>query len=352
MNIARPRGLRSNLPFPTGISCLVLLAVLVPGRLHAQKTDVLTLSNGDRVTGEIKTLDYGLLKFKIQAMGTVSVRWPNVVTVQTDKRLVIVLDEGGILFGSMAPGTADTIIVQTDSGSVSVPTQSVASLERLKSNFWDALDGKAGIGLDFTQQNAKTDLNLQAKVKYVRQSNLTQLDFDYTYGRQDDVDDIVRLEASLANFRQFADRWFFLGFLSTSRNSQMSLEFRGTVGGGLGRFLVQKNRMNLSAWIAPGVSYEEFTDEPGDTSFPLALATDFRIFIWDPLKTELTNRLVVSPILDDWGRWRVNFYLDATKEIWSDFYLALGINEVYDSRPPRDTNKNDFSLTTSIGYSF
>ena len=334
------------------ISWLVLLAVLVPGRLHAQKTDVLTLSNGDQFTGEIKSLDYGLLRFGVQAIGTVSVRWPNVVTVQTDKRLVTVLEDGRVLFGSMAPGTADTIVIQTDSGSIVVPTQSVVSLERLKSDFWDALDGKVGIGLDFTQQNAKTDLNLDAKVKYVRRSNLTQFDFDYTYGRQDDVDDIIRLETSLANFRQFSDRWFFLGFLSASENSQLSLDFRGTVGGGLGRFLVQKNRMNLSAWIAPGVSYEDFAAEPGTTSFPLALAAYFLIFVWERFGSDVSSRLVASPILDDWGRWRLNFYLDATKEIWSDFYLALGVNEIYDSRPPGDSNKNDFSLTTSIGYSF
>ena len=107
------------------ISWLVLLAVLVPGRLHAQKTDVLTLSNGDQFTGEIKSLDYGLLRFSVQAIGTVSVRWPNVVTVQTDKRLVTVLEDGRVLFGSMAPGTADTIVIQTDSGNIVVPTQSV-----------------------------------------------------------------------------------------------------------------------------------------------------------------------------------------------------------------------------------
>ena len=41
----------------------------------AQRTDVVELRNGDEITGEIKELARGKLKFKTDDMGTIYVEW-------------------------------------------------------------------------------------------------------------------------------------------------------------------------------------------------------------------------------------------------------------------------------------
>lgn len=41
-----------------------------------------------------------------------------------------------------------------------------------------------------------------------------------------------------------------------------------------------------------------------------------------------------------------------SRELVSNLYLNIGITEVYDSKPPNDANKNDFSITSSLGWSF
>jgi hypothetical protein len=49
--------------------------------LHAQaqrKTDVVTLYNGDRITGEVKSLNAGILRFSTDAMGTLRVEWQEI----------------------------------------------------------------------------------------------------------------------------------------------------------------------------------------------------------------------------------------------------------------------------------
>ena len=53
------------------------------------------------------------------------------------------------------------------------------------------------------------------------------------------------------------------------------------------------------------------------------------------------------------GRWRISFTADLTQEVVDDLYLRIGLLEEYDSRPPAaDANRNDFSIRTSIGWSF
>lgn len=330
-----------------------LLLATAPGRAPAQKTDVVTVRNGDRMVGEMKGLQRGQLQFSTDAMSTVYVEWPKVVTVNTDKSFEIVLSDGTIYFGSLGSGAPDSVVIRTDSTTVDVATQSVVTLQRLKSSFWDALDGNLNLGIDFTQQNAKTDLSWNGEVHYARGANLTKIRFNSTLSRQDGTDDITRLQPVLAHARRIKENWFFLGFLAGDKNTQLSLNYRATIGAGIGRFVVQSNRLDLGLWIAPGFSREEFTGESPGNSFPLILAADVDYFTWGALDTNVSSELSVVPILDEWGRWRVNLNVTASREVLKNFYVNLSVTEAYDSAPTAaDANNNDFSFTTSFGWSF
>ena len=64
---------------------LVVALFLVAGLAHAaDKTDVVTLVNGDRLTGEIKGLEQGKLSFKTDATGTITIEWDKIATLQTN----------------------------------------------------------------------------------------------------------------------------------------------------------------------------------------------------------------------------------------------------------------------------
>ncbi len=348
----------------TVIATVVLVAISAPAQ--GQKTDVISLRNGDDVTGEIKELEYGLLRFKTDAMKTVYVQWPKVVRVSTDKVFQVVLENGTIYVGSLAPGNGDSVSVNSDSLSVAMATQEVVRLTRIKQGFWDALDGNVDLGFDFTQQNNKTDLTVDAGVGYVagagtnrgvswrsRGAIYTDINVNSTLSRQEGAEDITKFSGSLSHVRQYGGGWFFLGLLAGSRNTQLSLDSRLSVGGGVGRVLVESNRTDLALWLAPAYSREQYAGQPTTTSIPLILSADFLLFIWDPLDVEISASLGVLPVLNESGRWRVTFVLSASKEIVKNVDFSLGVDEYYDSRPPLDgTNQNDFSLTSSFGWSF
>jgi hypothetical protein len=250
-----------------------------------------------------------------------------------------------------------------------VPTQSVVSLQRIKPDFWDALDGNVNFGFDYTQQNSKLDLNLNGEVRYtarqkqrsggdipILNSNgivLTRLTYNASFSRQDSVANIERAQVGLSRARQFESLWFWIVALAGERNSQLSLDYRWTVSAGAGRLLVQSNRFDFSVWAGPAFAREQFSGEPPDNSIPLVLAANAYYFTWGTLDTTLSSQLQVSPILDQWGRWRINYTLNASRDIFQNFLLNLGITETYDSDPTSaDADKNDFSITTSIGWTF
>ena len=71
------RGRRPN----TKLLVLILLNSFLWGTawgFDRDKSDVVTLRRGDRIYGDIVSLQYGLLTVKTDNMGTLSIEWPAV----------------------------------------------------------------------------------------------------------------------------------------------------------------------------------------------------------------------------------------------------------------------------------
>jgi hypothetical protein len=264
--------------------------VVAPEALPGQKTDTVVVNNGNLIVGEIKRLQRGQLELSTDAMSTVYVEWPKIRSVGTSKIFEVFLEDGTIYFGSMRLSEHDSVTVLVTGDTVTVPTQSIVSLQRIKPNFWDALDGNVNFGFDFTQQNAKFDLNLNGEVRHTaRQSRegggdlpilnsngivLTRFTYNASFSRQDSVANIERSQVALSRSRQFESLWFWIVALGAERNSQLSLDYRWTVSGGVGRFLAQSNKFDVSVWAGPAFSREQFSGETPDNSSPLILAAD------------------------------------------------------------------------------
>ena len=105
--------------------------------------------------------------------------------------------------------------------------------------------------------------------------------------------------------------------------------------------------------VGIGYSRERFTGDEARNTVPLALITDYQFFNWSGLDTDLSSRLSIQPVLNDQGRWRISFAAYLSQEILGDLYVRIGVVEEYDSDPPSaGANKNDVSITTSLGWTY
>jgi hypothetical protein len=99
---------------------------------------------------------------------------------------------------------------------------------------------------------------------------------------------------------------------------------------------------------------EDFVDDEGTTNtVQLPIAADFGFFRFDSPKTDVTSNLTVTPILNDLGRWRIDFTARLSYELISDFTIGFRFFDNFDSRQPSTgESTNDFGLTFSLGYTF
>src|SRR5699024_7813384 len=101
----------------TGASALSagVMVCLLALPAWAQKTDIVTLVNGDTLTCEIKLLERGRLEVSTDHLGTVDIEWDKVVAVTASRLFQIETANGVRLLGQLAttgPGQFDVIAAE------------------------------------------------------------------------------------------------------------------------------------------------------------------------------------------------------------------------------------------------
>ena len=89
------------------------------------------------------------------------------------------------------------------------------------------------------------------------------------------------------------------------------------------------------------------------TNFDALGSLSYRLFKFKDPEISLTSSLAVFPSFSVADRIRVNYNITLKVEIISDMYISLDYYINYDSQPASATSgKTDYSITTSLGYSF
>jgi len=57
---------------------LLVITLLLSTNTFAQRTDIIIMKNGDHITGEIKKLKFGIVTFKTDDAGTLSIQWDKI----------------------------------------------------------------------------------------------------------------------------------------------------------------------------------------------------------------------------------------------------------------------------------
>src|SRR5271166_4549211 len=109
------------------VFCSVLL--LAAPLLARDNTDVIVMKNGDRLTGEIKGLDSGVLYVSMDyILGTSSVQWSKVHHVESKQLFVVKTQDGSVYTGTLiTAGTPGELPMTIE---VAETTEKKAVLER------------------------------------------------------------------------------------------------------------------------------------------------------------------------------------------------------------------------------
>jgi hypothetical protein len=316
--------------------------------------DTLVLKVGDRLTGEIKSLERGKLLFDPEWADPVSVQWGEVAWLAAPHVFEVELTTGEKFFGTLNRGAEDeTVDVRTSSGTVSLELEDVVRLVQIEGTRRDRLDGSLDFGFGFASANSSRSLSLDSKVRYRSRKSRRTGGFSARLFEQENAPRTREISLQGGLRRLLEDRRFFDTTLQFQRNEEQLLNLRSLVAVTYGRHVIQTNQMELDLHGGVAENIEDFDGSDQVESIELVGAIQYAFFTLSDPETDLRLSLLAYPSLSEPGRLRVEFEGRFKREIIEDFFWTISVTDKYDSDSPVEgTENNTWGLDSMIGWSF
>ena len=337
------------------VETLLIFVVAAPLLQGRSKLDTILLKNGDTITGEITRLERGILTVSTDFMGTIGIEWRGVLRITSPQSFDV--DTGtGASFGGTFPESGQDGVINIGLGRQDIQTLERIDIVRMRpldKNFWDRFEARVDLGFDVTRANRNATYNLTSQANYQTEKGTTEIKYSSFLTKQQNLETLTRNDLSFSHERRFRDRWYAIGLGQFQQNEELGLELRSLGGGGVGRYLKQTNHWILKATGGMALGRERFLDTEGQVSVEGIAALSLDFFRFEGKERDISTQVVFWPNFSDFGRIRIDVTSGIRYEIFKDLSWGFSFWNNYDSRPATtDAEKNDFGLSSTIGYKF
>ena len=313
--------------------------------------DEVRLKNGDRLTGEVVTMENDKLILKTSYAGEIKIDWKELTGIQTDAPIAVVLTDESAFKGATKPADEGKMQVEAKKFDARFSLRDVRSINPKPR---PAVKIKAGVnaGLDVKRGNTET-ANYHLDAEFIARTKLSR----YTVRAEsnNEKSDDVKTSDNWLAFAKYdyflTDKWypFLSGLFENDEFKDLNLRSQFT--GGVGYEFFETPITNLSAEV--GFSYV-------NEDYIIAEDNDYPAAAW----SLDYDRWFFDKAFQFYHRHTVSFGLESTDDIflktWTGFRLPIyrGVNvggQVrwdWDNNPSPGTVKNDYRYLLTLGWHF
>ena len=332
----------------------VLLALLLPRAAQAQKTDTIHLFNGDKIVGEMKDLQLGLLRVKTDYMSQVYIEWDQIQTVRTTKRWYVRMRSGAYFDGYLhASPMLDHLYVVTNGDSIHLQLIDITTLYRLNKGIWPRTDGSLNAGYSYQKSNGLSQLNLSGNAVYRGDRSSVNFTFSSITTVQPEVEDNRKQDVSCSYEKNLWGRWTSALGVGAESNTELDLDLRLRANALVGNYVLLT--VHASNLVGGGIQANLEQSGGGEASenYELFFGDRFRFKTYRFPKAEVTIDLAGYYGLTIKDRYRFQTTATLRYEVVRDLQLGVEFYDQYDSKPlDGGAALNDFRVATTVGYVF
>jgi hypothetical protein len=345
----------------TTILSFVLFLIAMP--LFARdKIDVLVMTNGDRMSCEVKGLDAGVLYVSFDYIdGTASVDWSKVARLESQQLFVVKTENGAVYTGRIKTPetTADRPIqiqvLENLGQETMVDRSQIVRMIGTSDRFWQRFNGEVSFGVIYSKGNQSTQYTLGSQAAYVRERWNAGASFDSSLSTSAGTSAATRNSIDLVALHLLPwNNWFYSGVGNFLQSTVQGISLQSTVGGGVGRYLKNTNRATLTvlgggAW--QNTRYQQSIVPSSSQNLATALIySELQLFRFS--KTNLSATAGLLPALSDPGRVRFNTNASYYVKLFSDLKWNISFYGNWDNRPPPGFVGSDYGTSSGLSWTF
>ncbi len=349
------------------------------------RADVVTLKNGDRLSGAIVKSDAKVLVMKSEFAGEVSIQWDAVAGIESKQPLHVGLAGGQMLVGPVTSSGGTIQVATSSAGTVSAPKDTIqlirsdaeqaaydAEIERLRhphlADFWS---GQLDTGLSVTRGNSST-LTYTLAAKAVRSTPRDKISIYSTaiYGIDDGVSPTLttahEIRGGIRVDVNFSDRMFAFGTTDFDTNALQHLDLQNVTAGGAGIHVFKTKSATLDFFAGGGYNQQYFssytlpnpTPPPPTTLFAAVTERNGTALVGEELnakwggRTTFGENFTYYPGFGADSGYRYTFNASSATKLknWLGFQITFSDNFI--SNPPAGIKGNDLLLSTGLRVTF
>jgi len=324
-----------------------------------EKTDVLYMKNGDRLTCEIKTLSAGVLQVSLDYVdGTISLDWLAIDSLSSKRLFIVMLEDGSVYSGKLAivadPGQPAKLKLSSGPGSfVLIDKEDIVTLGETSDDFWRRFAVSISAGIIYAKANNSTQYNFTSSFTYPRPRWSASLLFNSALSTASGIQSSTRNQLDLNAYHLLPPKnWFYSGQGTLLQSTEQSIDLRTGIGGSIGRYVTNTEHFSLAfggglGWQNTQYSQAVASTEPEDI-VALLISGNMRLVKFK--RTKLTASFSALPALSDPGRFFFNTNADIFFKLFSNFSLTFTFYGNWDTRPPPTFSGSDYGFTTGLAW--
>jgi putative salt-induced outer membrane protein YdiY len=333
--------------------------------------DVVTLKNGDRLTGTLVTIKGGTLQLKSEILGSLSISMAKVATYTVDKPVAVITKGKEPVQGTLeltpsgdwqVKANGQTQTIAAANVDTIMPADDYHKLVVVKPAPWQAWKGGISVG-ETIQHGNQTANNFTTTINAVRErpdAPIFQTHSRTNFGLMTLLSHAASQDGSNVTSHTFSANLqedylltptnFVFGLAQLDHISTEGLYLRQTYGGGFGRDVIKRPRTTFSVIGGLTVQHEKFFTGLHDETLDG--------LVGEKLGEQITKRIRFDqnlnfyPNFTQGGEYRFDTNAILSIRLFNRFSFNASAIDLYLSNPPAGNQKNNITLSTGLGYTF
>lgn len=322
----------------------------------AQKTDTIVHINGNVLTGDFKKMAYGVITWKMDGMGTISMEEVKVNTIRSKKDFEIKMKDGSIYYGSMDTSMTDRMVnILRQNERKLIFIEDIVEVYPIRRSFWMRTSGNFSLGVNYSKGSDIATLAFSGNLNYRKKKSYFEFNWDNNNTFQNDSLSSSNINTNLGWQLLLKNKWSTLISVGASQNSELGTKLRlalNTIGIRDITYNIW-NRLYTGAGLT--VVRETPYDDSGDTEDLAGLVVvAWKVYKYTLPKVWVDANVSFIPYLTNPGRYRVVINLNPKVSVFSDnFKIGFASYYNFDNQPPSDVESTaDWGINLQVTYTF
>jgi hypothetical protein len=341
---------------------LLIIVFLSVGLCARENTDVVVMKNGDRLTGQVKGLNAGVLYVSLPyVIQTLSVDWNRVARLESAQLFLVRTADGRVYRGTLQTpaGEQATIqridVIEAMEQRVSVERDKIVEVAETSNKFWQRFNGELRLGTTFSKANDNLQYSLGSAAEYLRERWSTSASWNSNLSSSTGTTAATRNEITGGYSRLLRwNNYFYSALGEFLQSSEQGIKLQSSLGGGIGHYFRNTNRAKIAvlggfAWQNTRYDQAVYT-APTQNMIAGMVAGNMKLFKFNKTNLELSG--LVFPMLNDPGRVKLNTNAAYYIKITGDLSWNVSFYGSWDNRPPPHFSGSDYGTSSGLSWTF